>query len=396
MRRFSEEIRSAVWSAADELLALSHSIHAEPELSFAEHRSAEKVAHLLAAKGFNVIDGIGDLPTAFDAHFGNGSLHVACVAEYDALPDIGHACGHNIIAAAAVGAGVALRSLADELDLTVHVIGAPAEESGGGKQLLIERGVFDSMSAALMVHPGPHNIVAPFSRAMSEIAVTFDGRASHASSAPELGINASDAATIGQVAIGLLRQHFSQHQQVHGIVTNGGSAPNIVPHRNELLYNLRAATDESLEDLTRRLQACWEGAALATGCGAHVTALPPMYAELVASPTLQYAAEAEFRTLGRQCRPASISEPLGSTDMGNVSKYIPSIHPMISLDTDARLHQVEFAAASVSSGGDRAVIDGARLIAGCVARVLSDAELRTSLAAEVNVLQSRRTMAGGD
>ncbi|RZL79540.1 MAG: amidohydrolase, partial [Rhodococcus sp. (in: high G+C Gram-positive bacteria)] len=204
-----EEIGRALAHATDEVVALSHSIHAEPELAFEEYRSVAKVLDTLRAHHFEIESGVAGIDTAFTASVGSGELVIGICAEYDALPEIGHACGHNMIAASAVGAALALAPVADALGITVRVLGTPAEETGGGKVLMLERGVFDDIGAALMVHPGPFDIVGATSLALADVAVKFTGRAAHASAAPEWGINAGDAVTVAQVALGLIRQHLS-------------------------------------------------------------------------------------------------------------------------------------------------------------------------------------------
>src|SRR5262245_458131 len=225
--------REAVDANADALIGLSHRIHGHPELKFEEVESSAWTAGVLADRGFTVEYGICDLPTAFSSRVGDGPLHIAVCAEYDALPGIGHACGHNIIAATAVGAALALAPLVDDLNLTVSIIGTPAEEGGGGKVFMLERGAFAGVHAAMMVHPAPFEDLTPRCSAVAHFGVEYTGRASHASAAPELGINAADAMTVAQVAIGLLRQHLRPGDQVHGIVTRGGDVPNVVPAQAE-------------------------------------------------------------------------------------------------------------------------------------------------------------------
>src|ERR1700742_305744 len=229
-----DSVEDVVRRRGVDLVELSHAIHAEPELAFAEHRSCAKTQALVSERGFEVTPGAGGLDTAFRADFGSGPLVIGVCAEYDALPEIGHACGHNIIAASAVGTALALAEVADELGLTVALIGTPAEEAGGGKVLLLQAGAFDDVAVAVMVHPGPLDIAAARSLALSEVTVRYTGRESHAAVAPYLGVNAADAVTVAQVAIGLLRQHLVPGQMVHGIVTDGGQATNVIPATAEL------------------------------------------------------------------------------------------------------------------------------------------------------------------
>ncbi|WP_228839645.1 M20 family metallopeptidase [Nocardia cyriacigeorgica] len=373
---------AAIAAARDELIGLSHSIHAEPELAFAETRSVAKVIEPLAARGFEIETGVADLPTAFRASYGSGELTVGLCAEYDALPEIGHACGHNIIAASTTGAALGLAEVADALGITVVVLGTPAEESGGGKILMLERGVFDDIAMAMMAHPGPYDIVGARSLALADLSVVFHGREAHASAAPEQGRNAGDAVTVAQVAIGLLRQHLRPGQQLHGIVGDGGVAPNIVPGRAELLYYLRAADSASLGELMRRASDCFEAGALATGCTHDIRTLAPTYTELTPDPALLSAYREQIAGLGRTpiAPELEAQRPLGSTDMGNVTNVIPGIHPVIGIDADGAVtHQPGFAAASVNASADRAVIDAATALARTAIVVAGDALHRDRL-----------------
>ncbi|MEU4813490.1 M20 family metallopeptidase [Nocardia fluminea] len=366
---------AAILAASDELIGLSHAIHAEPELAFAETRSVAKVLEPLVERGFAVTKGVAGLSTAFRAVYGGGRLTVGICAEYDALPEIGHACGHNIIAASAVGAAIGLAAVADTLDLTVVVLGTPAEESGGGKVLMLEAGAFDDIAMAMMVHPGPADIVGARSLALADLAIVFHGREAHASAAPELGRNAGDAVTLTQVAVGLLRQHLRPGQQLHGIVSDGGVAPNIVPGRAELLYYLRAADSGSLDDLMRRAKACFEAGALATGCTHDIRTLAPTYTELTPDPILSAAYRAQITGLGRVpiAPELEVLRPLGSTDMGNVTNVVPGIHPVIGIDAGgAATHQPAFAAAAVNASADRAVLDGALALARTAVAIAGD------------------------
>lgn len=372
----------ALATATDQVVALSHSIHAEPELAFEEHRSVAKILDTLRVHDFEVETAVAGMDTAFTASFGSGDLVIGICAEYDALPEIGHACGHNIIAASAVGAALALAPVADALGITVRVLGTPAEETGGGKVLMLERGVFDGIGAALMVHPGPFDIVGATSLALSDLAVKFTGRAAHASAAPEWGINAGDAVTISQVALGLLRQHLAPGQQFHGIVSDGGAAPNIVPGHAELLYYLRANTTESLEALTAKAFACFEAGALATGCTHDIRTVSPTYAALTPDSWLVAAFRQEIEALGRSPLAPDLEgfRPLGSTDMGNVTNVLPGIHPVVGLDAGGAVtHQPEFAAACVTESADRALRDGAIGLARTAARAAADPSTRARL-----------------
>ncbi len=269
-------------SAHDGLIKLSHRIHAHPELGFEEEQASSWLCESLADAGFAVEKGICDLPTAFHARAGSGPLHVGICAEYDSLPGIGHACGHNIIAASAVGAALAAAKVADEVGLTVHVIGTPAEEVGnaGGKVLLLERGAFAGIHAAMMVHPAPFDMLRAKIIAASMFEVHYTGKESHASAFPELGVNAADAQTISQIALGLLRQHIRSTDRIHGIVTHGGVAPNVVPAHTSARYIIRSETLDQLAELQPKVYRCFEAGGLATGAKVAITGGDKPYAEM--------------------------------------------------------------------------------------------------------------------
>lgn len=368
----STTVEETVTARGNDLIELSHAIHAEPELAFAEHRSCAKTQALVAERGFELTVAPAGLETAFRADFGSGPLVVGICAEYDALPGIGHACGHNIIAAAAVGTALALAEVADELGLTVVLLGTPAEEAGGGKVLLLEAGTFDDVAVSVMLHPGPVDIAAARSLALSEVVVGYTGRESHAAVAPHLGVNAADAVTVAQVAIGLLRQHLAPGQMVHGIVTDGGQASNVIPARAELLYTMRAADSASLRQLEAKMAGCFEAGALATGCTHAVGETAPAYAELTPDDWLAEEFRAEMIRLGRHplSRDVEASLPLGSTDMGNITQVMPGIHPVVGIDAGgASIHQPQFAAAAAGPSADRAVLEGAIMLARTVVRL---------------------------
>ncbi|MDZ4828428.1 MAG: amidohydrolase [Actinomycetota bacterium] len=340
-----------------DLVALSHRIHATPELKFEEVESSAWTAGLLSDAGLTVDHGAYELPTAFECVIGNGPLHLAICAEYDALPAIGHACGHNIIAATAVGAALALAPLVDELGLTIHVLGTPAEEGGGGKVFMLERGAFAGVHAAMMVHPAPYEDPVPRVSAVAHFDVRYHGRESHAAAAPQLGINAADALTIAQVAIGLLRQHLQPGDQVHGIVTHGGDAANVVPNETSGRWMTRATTETELAALRPRVHRCFEAGALATGATLSVEDVAPVYAHMEHDLDLVELYRANDAALGRAPTPGG--EMTFSTDMGNVSLEIPSIHPCIAVESAGAVnHQAEFAAACINASADRAVLEG--------------------------------------
>jgi amidohydrolase len=353
-------------AARETLVALSHRIHGHPELAFEEERSAAWVAEALDAGGFRVTRGICDLPTAFVARAGSGPLHIALCAEYDALPGIGHACGHNLIAASAVGAALAVARVADDVGLTVSVIGTPAEETIGGKIMLLERGAFTGVHAAMMVHPAPVDVLTPSILAWAQFDVHYAGKAAHASAFPEFGVNAADALTVAQTAVGLLRQHLRPTDRVHGITTHGGDAANIVPAATSASYMVRARTLGELEDVRERVLHCFEAGALATGATLDVRPVGAPYADMRHDAALAELYRRNAERVGRTFPDLGplASRAAGSTDMANVSHALPSIHPMIGLDSfPAVNHQPEFAAHCATEVADRALIDGALALA---------------------------------
>lgn len=368
-------------AAREKLIGLSHRLHANPELGFEEHESSRAVAAVLESHGFDVTMGVAELETAFVAEAGSGPLVIGICAEYDALPGIGHACGHNVIAAAAVGAGIALAKVADDVGITVRVLGTPAEEGGGGKILMLERGAFDGIHAAMMVHPSPFEMPAMGCLAVQHFDVRYHGRSAHASAFPELGLNAADALTVAQVGIGLLRQHIGANDRIHGIVTDGGDAPNIVPERTAGQWYVRSATLAELAELYPRVRRCFEAGALATGTRVEFPEPPPAYSEFDHDPDLVAAYVRNARALGRVFPDlgAAGDRMVGSTDMANVSLHIPTIHPMIAIETDAVNHQPEFTAACATPSADRAVRDGALAMAWTAIDAAGDEELARRL-----------------
>jgi len=381
---FKAAAKEKLNSVLERIFGLSRTIHANPEVGFKEVRASEWITDFLSAEGFRIDQGICELPTAFLAKAGNGALHVAICAEYDALPEIGHACGHNIIAASAVGAGIAAASVADEIGLTVSVIGTPGEEAGdaGGKILMLERGAFSDVHAAMMVHPAPFDNLTPSIIAASMFEVQYAGREAHASAYPQQGINAADALTIAQTAIGLLRQHIRPTDRIHGITTHGGDAPNVIPARTTARYIVRGQTLEELEELRPRVYRCFEAGALATGSTMEIIGGDKPYAEMIHNHLMAAAFKRNSDALGRAFPDvaAPTSGFSASTDMGNVSHAVPSIHPMIGIDSyPAVNHQRSFTEQCVSESADRAIYDGALAMAWTAIDCAIDTDLRTRL-----------------
>jgi amidohydrolase len=381
-----EAARAAVNEARDAIIDLSHRIHAKPETCFEEEKGCEWTAAALddANVGFKIDMGVADLPTAFVAKAGSGPLHIGICAEYDALPGVGHACGHNVIAAAAVGAGIALARIADDIGITVSVLGTPAEEGGGGKIFMLERGAFDGIHASMMVHPAPFELDHMPCAAASMLNIAYTGKPAHASAFPEMGINAADALTVAQVGIGLLRQHMRGDSRIHGIVTKGGDAPNIVPANTTGEWIVRAPTLDRLSELEPKVRACFEAGAMATGAQLEITEKCPAYSEFADDPDLMALYRRNAIELGRQPLEDASSFPPASTDMANISLAMPAIHPLLGLGSfPAVNHQPEFTAFCATSVADQAAIDGAVGMAWTVIDAAADETLKKRLLSRV-------------
>jgi amidohydrolase len=377
-----EKAREVIGSRLGELVALSHAIHGSPETAFEEDRACAWTAQSLEEGGFVVTGGVAGMPTAFSAEIGSGPLVVAVCAEYDALPGVGHACGHNIIAASAVGTGLGLAPLAEQLDVTIRVLGTPAEEGGGGKVTMLEHGVFDDVHAAMMIHPWPTDRLQGTCLAVSHFDVTFTGKSAHASASPWEGVNAGDAMTIAQVAIGMLRQQFRAGDQVHGIVTDGGQAANIIPDSVTGRFMCRSSSMAGLEVLQPRVMACFEAGAVATRSSLETEALAPIYSHMESDTALLELYRANAEALGRSfdLDDQEAPRPTFSTDMANVSLAVPTIHPLVGIDAAGAVnHQPEFAAACITPSADTAVSDGALSMAWTVIDAAQPGSLRDRL-----------------
>jgi amidohydrolase len=374
------EVCDAIEAMRADLLRVSRAIHARPELAFEEHAAAELLVDTLRKAGLEVEPGAYGLETAFAAEFGAaGAPCVALLAEYDALPEIGHACGHNLIATAGIGAGLALATLGERLPGRIRVLGTPAEERGGGKELMAREGAFDGVDAALMIHPSGVNLVSMPCIAMSEVDVSYRGLAAHAAAMPERGINALDAMVIAYQGIAALRQHIRGTERIHGVITNGGQAPNIVPERAAGRFYVRAANADDLEPLKARVEACLRAGAQATGAELEVRWDPVDYLDIRFNHPLATAFQRNAEALGRSFFPIDKLPPSvqGSTDMGNVSHRVPSIHPMLAAaPIHVTIHNPEFAKWAGSEMGDTAAIDGAKSLAMTALDFLGDETLR--------------------
>lgn len=357
---------------ADRLWEIALDLHAHPETCFEEHRSAALLTGELEAAGFAVQRGVAGMPTAFTATAGNGTgPRVALLLEYDALPGLGHACGHNLIAGAGLGAALALHRALGSIDGTLLVVGTPAEEGGGGKVKEVEAGVFDGVDAALMFHPGVHDWAAAPLTAQVQYRVGFHGRAAHPTGNPTEGRDALAALIRLFTALDGLQRRLPEGSHVQGIITDGGRATNIVPEYAEGRFGLRGATGADLDDLIAELTRCAEGTALATGTRAEVGQASIRYEHFRNNDVLSRGFAGHLQRAG-----ITVGDPvpgvyLGSSDIGNVSTRVPAIHPFVAiLDEDASDHTPEFAAAAAGPRGRRTMLAAAEALACTAADVL--------------------------
>ncbi|WP_309131262.1 M20 family metallopeptidase [Brevibacterium sp.] len=366
-----DRISARIAEVGPALVDLSNALHDDPELGWQEHRSSAAVAGVLSEHGFTVERPYLGLETAFRATSGSGDFTIGFLAEYDALPGLGHACGHNLISAMSVGGAIGLAAVADELGLTVEVIGTPAEEGGGGKIELLERGAFTELDFALMAHPAPVDVAEAQPFAVTHWHVEYTGRAAHAAAYPERGVNANDAFLVAQVALGLLRQQLPTTVRVHGVMTNGGEAPNAIPEKTEGRWYVRAETTEQLIELEKRVINCFEAGALATGAELSITPESKRYAEMRTNEEALDLYRANALALGRNfdVDPVAATMNRASTDMGNVSQIVDAIHPYIGVGGEASNHQAAFAESCVGSEAERTLHDGATALAWTAADV---------------------------
>ncbi|MGH3664888.1 MAG: M20 family metallopeptidase [Egibacteraceae bacterium] len=375
-----------VESLAGDLLDLSHDIHGHPELGYAEHHAVETVAALLGRHGHAAEVGAYGVATALRSRAGDGRPRVAVLAEYDALPGIGHACGHNVICATAVGAYLAVAEVIGDLDGSLELIGTPAEEGGGGKELIARAGGFDDVDAVVMLHPSGFEAAEHPWIGVRTVDVTYRGLSAHAAAMPFLGRNALDAVVNAYTGVAQLRQHMLPSDRVHGIITDGGQKPNIVPERAAATFYLRSAEPQTLRVLADRAREIFTAAADMTGTEAEIGWDPvPTYLPVRSNRTLAARWASNVALRGRRSLPAGIvpGALTGSTDLGNVSVRVPAIHPMLAIaPPGVTIHNPEFAEHAASKRADEGVIDGAIGLALTAADYLTDAALRDDVAAE--------------
>lgn len=365
------KVKDRIESQKQQLIRLSLNIHDNPELGFKEEKASAWLGGYLEDNGFNVERGVAGLPTAFRATYGQGRPRVALLAEYDALPEIGHGCGHNIIGVSAVAAGAASKDIIDQLGGSVIVLGTPGEENFGGKIDMVKAKAFEEIDVAMIVHPDTRNMSAEETLACSSLEVEFFGRPAHAASQPHKGINALDAMILAFTSINSLRQHIRGDARIHGIITDGGEAPNIVPVHSAAVFSVRALDNDYLSELKGRVLNCFTGASVASGARLEYSWGDRTYAPMKNNVILAGLFKQNLESLGRQVETFDAGLGLGSTDMGNVSQVVPSIHPTIAIaPREVLIHTPDFAAAAASEAGQQGLIDAAKAMAMTVADIL--------------------------
>ncbi len=365
------DVKDRVELHRHQLVQLSLNIHDNPELGFEEEKASAWLTSHLEDNGFNVEQGIANLATAFRATYGQGRPRIALLAEYDALPKIGHGCGHNIIAASAVGAAVASKPIIDQLGGSVVVLGTPGEEIFGGKIDIVKAGAFKEIDVAMIVHPNTLNMVTVQTLACIPLEVEFFGRPAHAAAQPYEGINALDAMVLAFTSINSLRQHIKAEARIHGIITDGGEAPNIVPAHSAASFLIRALDDDYLAELKDKVLNCFEGASVASGARLEYKWRDRAYAPMKNNATLAGLFKQNLESLERRVEAYDPRFGFGSTDMGNVSQVIPSIHPTVAIaPSDVSIHTQEFALAAVSEAGHEGLMDAAKAMSMTVVDIL--------------------------
>ncbi|NOY52175.1 MAG: M20 family metallopeptidase [Deltaproteobacteria bacterium] len=394
MDSLEKKVVETVESLFPELVRISRTIHDRPELGYEEWEAAALLTDFLQQQGFEVEPGIGGVSTAFRAsRSSDPGPTIAFLAEYDALPNLGHACGHNLIAAAGVGAGAALVSVFPACAGAVQVVGTPAEEMHGGKIRLIEKGCFDGIDAALMFHPSVRNAVVKRTLAMTELRIAFYGKSSHAAAAPELGINALDAMILAFSGINALRQQVPDDGRIHGIITRGGDAPNIIPAFTEARIAVRALERPVMEKLVECVKGCIEGAARATGCTFEIENTGPVYEGMMPNRTMAAVFQEKIEAFGIPIDDQDELRYIGSSDIGNLSRRVPAIHPeLLICDFESMPHTAGFAEAARSEAAETVMKKAACALALTGLMILRDPEVREKMVREFRHVREGTTL----
>ena len=343
MTSLKEIASSCVDNSKDDLYQLSNEIWQNPELGSKEYKAHDLLTNFLEKKGFTVERSFTGIKTAFRATFGSGRPNVCVICEYDALPEIGHACGHNLIAEAGIAAGLGLKAVLESPNAPkgmVTVMGTPDEEGSGGKVDMIENSAFKDVDIAMMVHPAPFSVLKPQHVTCVDWQVTYIGKAAHAAAFPWEGMNALDAAVMAYTSISVLRQQMKPTERVHAIISNGGAKPNIIPEKAEMQYMIRAETTADAKVLFKKVKACWKAAATATRCQMELKQTAAFYNDVQSNEMLVRLFKENNLQLGMDY--LEFMEGAGSTDMGNVSYVVPSIHPLYKIGSGETNHTREF------------------------------------------------------
>ena len=359
---YKKKFKENLDSIYDSLCEVSDWMYENPELGFEEFETSKYLVNYIESKTKKVTYPTHSLDTAFEITYGSeGPLVVICV-EYDALPEVGHACGHNIIATASIGAGIALNNLVEDLGIRVKILGTPAEEGGGGKIILLDNGAFEDASCSMMIHPSVEDVVDPTFTTIQQYKVEYFGKDAHAAGAPDQGINALDAQIQLFVNASTYRQQMVQSNRMHGVIKDGGYKPNIIPSYTSSEWYLRSLNKDGLDELENHFMNFVNAAALSTRCEVKITIPDYRYEEIDNNKILCDLYFENSKDVGREMiyQKDSVRPGLGSTDMGNISQAFPSIHPMLSIgDGSSVNHQPEFAAETVTESGHKAIYDGA-------------------------------------
>jgi amidohydrolase len=383
VQALKQRVQAEVDRLTPDLVETSRFLHANPELAYEESRAAERLTAILEQFGFAVTRGVAGLPTAFTARAGSGGPRIAFLAEYDALPGLGHACGHNLIGTASLGAALAVQAVLGEVPGEVLLVGCPAEEKGGGKIDLVQAGVFAGVDAAMLFHPHNRTEMVKLALGMRELRVEYFGKASHAAASPERGVNALDAVVLAYTGISTLRQQVRSDARIHGIITHGGQAPNIIPEYAAARFFVRALDLPYLEELTGRVVACFEAAARATGCRVTIAPAGKDYHPYKPVHALAELFQRNLESLGEAVDQGPVDRELGSTDVGNVSQVVPTIQPMLQISPrEVTCHMAAFAEAAASEVGQRAMLVAAKALAMTGVDLLADPAALARVAAE--------------
>lgn len=387
LTQIKQKVQQSINSLAHELIEISNYLHDHPELAFQEQKATHLLTHFLTEKGLQVEKNIANLSTAFIAKHKTDEQNpkIAFLAEYDALPQLGHACGHNLIAASSVGAAAGLIQACPDLPGQVILIGTPAEENGGGKIILDNAGIFNDLDVAMMVHPDSKTEMVKKTLAMASLKVSFKGKAAHAAATPHQGLNALDAVILSFNAIGALRQQIKSEARIHGIITDGGQAPNIIPEKAAAAFYVRALKMDYLEELVEKVKNCFQGAAQATGTTVEISINDLIYAPFKPNNTLAQLFQQNLQSFQIEEDQHSDKKTFGSTDIGNVSQRVPAIHPTIAIcEQNLAVHTSQFVEAAATDFAHQRMIIAAKALAMTALDLFYQPKILTKIKAEFN------------